>query len=311
MFQSTRPHGARPGAWDASAGASWFQSTRPHGARHFFLHPRGLDGFVSIHAPTRGATPICRHVDTECLDVSIHAPTRGATFAERVKEPCPLPFQSTRPHGARRKVCDELIESGTFQSTRPHGARRKSYAKAVQSQSFQSTRPHGARRPCTCRWSSQTISFNPRAHTGRDAAQTLSVFLHPCFNPRAHTGRDVLTGTPIITNLRVSIHAPTRGATNGAIVATRIGGVSIHAPTRGATRGNLFPGVEFIRFQSTRPHGARLRQWSWNRSRFRFQSTRPHGARPSRRWCRALPSWFQSTRPHGARQFKSNTLCRQ
>ena len=79
MFQSTRPHGARPynnypvgnlhnvSIHAPARGATfyqqsvlvkqvWFQSTRPHGARRFsaIVFP----GFcpVSIHAPARGAT---------------------------------------------------------------------------------------------------------------------------------------------------------------------------------------------------------------------------------------------------------------
>ena len=57
-----------------------------------------------------------------------------------------------------------------------------------------------------------------------------------CFNPRTHTGCDVL-GFAQYIRFRVSIHAPTRGATdeNGSIEA--IQDVSIHAPTRGATIG--------------------------------------------------------------------------
>ena len=35
--------------------------------------------------------------------------------------------------------------------------------------------------------------------------------------------------------LKVSIHAPTRGATRGGVATQTEGTVSIHAPTRGAT----------------------------------------------------------------------------
>ena len=104
-----------------------FQSTRPHGARHKerklyrcsrCFNPRAHTGrdeakgafvhtiFVSIHAPTRGATRlwlrrqktslVSIHAPTrgatlqslqgfERLAVSIHAPTRGATFCSRQK----------------------------------------------------------------------------------------------------------------------------------------------------------------------------------------------------------------------------------
>ena len=55
--------------------------------------------------------------------VSIHAPTRGAT----PRTPSGLPsgrFQSTRPRGARREVAELRLHAGRFQSTRPRGARR-------------------------------------------------------------------------------------------------------------------------------------------------------------------------------------------
>ena len=54
---------------------------------------------------------------------------------------------------------------------------------------FQSTRPRGARllsRKSTTR----TVSFNPRAHVGRDTLPTLIKDFEICFNPRAHVGRD-------------------------------------------------------------------------------------------------------------------------
>ncbi len=80
-FQSTRPHGARPDATlvPASGGCA-FQSTRPHGARRWPRPMRCICRAVSIHAPARGATVRprwCWAVEV----VSIHAPARGATRA--------------------------------------------------------------------------------------------------------------------------------------------------------------------------------------------------------------------------------------
>ena len=86
--------------------------------------------------------------------------------------------------------------------------------------------------------------FNPRAHVGRDLA--LYVISEPpqCFNPRAHVGRDapcVYARTTII----VSIHAPTWGATMAQYAAELA-----------------------MKFQSTRPRGARL-----SRRRQRYGAT--------------------------------------
>ncbi len=55
-------------------------------------------------------------------------------------------------------------------------------------------------------------SFNPRAHTGRDAQKALDAEIEASFNPRAHTGRDA-NSNPSAMSWDVSIHAPTRGAT--------------------------------------------------------------------------------------------------
>ena len=81
-----------------------------------------------------------------------------------------------------------------------------------------------------------------------------------------------------IADCKVSIHAPTRGATHtflkgqqieqfqsthphgvrrlNTVTNTNLADVSIHAPTRGATLLRLFLLIK-VRFQSTHPHGVR------------------------------------------------------
>ena len=82
--------------------------------------------------------------------------------------------------------------------------------------------------------------------------------LYKCFNPRTHTGCDsrvrLVTGRPS----KVSIHAPTRGATKPTTLGFKFLSVSIHAPTRGATN-NVHHGLYVEMFQSTHPHGVRQR----------------------------------------------------
>jgi len=55
-FQSTRPRGARPGHPVWRGRNLQFQSTRPRGARLQGMSAEQINT-VSIHAPTRGATP--------------------------------------------------------------------------------------------------------------------------------------------------------------------------------------------------------------------------------------------------------------
>ena len=124
----------------------------------------------------------------------------------------------------------------------------------------------------------------------------------------------------------VSIHAPTRGATQAKRDALTRVTVSIHAPTRGATRtgGTAYGGMAV--FQSTHPHGVRpTHLCKFISNNFGFQSTHPHGVRlnlsawlypifnvsihaPTRGATTstfALSSFatlFQSTHPHGVRR---------
>ena len=121
-----------------------------------------------------------------------------------------------------------------FQSTRPHGARRYTTATPPNRHKFQSTRPHGARHH-SCSLGRIPIRFqSTRPHGARLAVITVSRRL-----------------------LRVSIHAPAWGATGEQWKQQIRILVSIHAPAWGATGRLATRSIKPIRFQSTRPHGAR------------------------------------------------------
>ena len=100
-----------------------FQSTHPHGVRHRARIVWFIPFFVSIHAPSRGAT---LESDAELRDayVSIHAPSRGATRLIRSSNRDRMAFQSTHPHGVRRTKRIPIKNISLFQSTHPHGVRR-------------------------------------------------------------------------------------------------------------------------------------------------------------------------------------------
>ena len=220
---------------------------------------KSLDFFVSIHAPARGATPLC----PDCC-------YQRASFNPRTRTGCDIPitayfpsllsFQSTHPHGVRRFPGDGIMRQKQFQSTHPHGVRRCQdeggrcfvwvsihapargatipsywfrYAGAVsihapargatptqeafmtETGKFQSTHPHGVR------------------HTAPASTQ-----INSCFNPRTRTGCD-LKWEGILKKLKVSIHAPARGATARKARYRQSYPVSIHAPARGATRHTI------------------------------------------------------------------------
>ncbi len=162
-------------------------------------------------------------------------------------------------------------------------------------------------------------SFNPRSRTGSDSdlRHSLSVSDSKGFNPRSRTGSDRITGDEW-NQIRVSIHAPARGATRTGAIGPERRTVSIHAPARGATRhpraresaeprfnprsrtGSDRPLAASMStsrlFQSTLPHGERLDCCSIGRPNWSFQSTLPHGERLWRRGCslaKALRAGFR------------------
>ena len=142
--------------------------------------------------------------------VSIHAPTRGATQCRLQHQRIWLVSIHAPTRGATSSALRNISVSA-FQSTHPHGVRLTKTEVLRQYRTFQSTHPHGVRR-IVADLLSCLLSFNPRTHTG-------------CDLPR-----------PYNTAVRqVSIHAPTRGATNERGYTVRRLAVSIHAPTRGAT----------------------------------------------------------------------------
>ena len=103
-----------------------------------------------------------------------------------------------------------------------------------------------------------TGCFNSRAREGRDLKAVKLRGPANCFNSRAREGRD---GAEVAwaARVRVSIHAPARGATGTIYHSKKSAEVSIHAPARGATR--TFRECESAwTFQFTRPRGARRRK---------------------------------------------------
>ena len=60
--------------------------------------------------------------------------------------------------------------------------------------------------------------FNPRSHMGSDSPCALLPCSGECFNPRSHMGSDITFGDSCRFFARVSIHAPTWGATPNKFV---------------------------------------------------------------------------------------------
>ena len=146
-----------------------FQSTHPHGVRRAAVARIYRPGYVSIHAPSRGAT--CEDVRNTILVIK---------------------FQSTHPHGVRPTPELMPIARTAFQSTHPHGVRLwPSFGRCCECRCFnprtltgcdtgrvlcglfpflfQSTHPHGVRLGADWVYPYGVISFNPRTLTGCDS----------------------------------------------------------------------------------------------------------------------------------------------
>ena len=154
-----------------------------------------------------------------------------------------------------RHTYDHQYSSGDeFQSTHPRGVRQTALSHLKRIEAFQSTHPRGVR----LEYGGELElfeSFNPRTHEGCDLARATPGHPHSCFNPRTHEGCD-LPVQPWARVKNVSIHAPTRGATdkvteitcNNCFNPRTHEGCDIVPP-------NLL--ISTQRFQSTHPRGVR------------------------------------------------------
>ena len=276
-----------------------FQSARPRGARRDQPLRRARRRVVSIRAPTRGATRSLQRVParTWCFNPRAHAGRDAARNARG----CNCPSFNPRAHAGRDAAAtcpttpsrcfnprahagrdsrrprlgrsrsgfnprahagrdwDEItarISKGEFQSARPRGARhvvvdRRQVAVRVSIRA--PTR--GATRSTASRLG-EPSSFNPRAHAGRDPVAARRLRRNTSFNPRAHAGRDPLYFCGSGRG-RVSIRAPTRGATSWP--ARSIPPSSGFNPRAHAGRDRATAPVLTVDglFQSARPRGAR------------------------------------------------------
>ena len=162
-------------------------------------------------------------------------------------------FQSTHPRGVRLMFTQILLIIIVFQSTHPRGVRRLRSLLVNLPILFQSTHPRGVRL------------------LKRHLLQQLC-----CFNPRTHEGCDTFV-----------------------LDYKQIGFVSIHAPTRGATDNNLCSD-ELIKFQSTHPRGVRRFTILFSRNTQSF-NPRTHEGCDLLILLLLLVCVFQSTHPRGVR----------
>ena len=144
--------------------------------------------YISIHAPTRGATKFKR---TSCnnYNISIHAPTRGATVYLCYYDIFHLYFNPRSHEGSDGRTSFTFFFSGVFQSTLPRGERLTENMVFIILYRFQSTLPRGERR---MPFNAYALVWNISIHAPTRGATkySFSIFRYVYFNPRSHEGSD-------------------------------------------------------------------------------------------------------------------------
>ena len=101
----------------------------------------------------------------------------------------------------------------SFQSTLPRRERQYNRIEAVTGFPFQSTLPR-RERPCAATVPTSTpFNFNPRSREGSDTGRRRDRLRRGYFNPRSREGSDP-PAAPQALQVRISIHAPAKGATS-------------------------------------------------------------------------------------------------
>ena len=121
---------------------------------------------------------------------------------------------------------------------------------------FQSTLPRGERHVRVIKYSILVPNFNPRSHEGSDQVKNNNINIKEDFNPRSHEGSDFSWGSIAVMYTRISIHAPTRGATSPGEDSPLLNTISIHAPTRGATSSILIQILSISNFNPRSHEGS-------------------------------------------------------
>ena len=200
-----------------------FQSTPLREGRLFLCINKNIIHYVSIHAPTRGATNIGGNM-AEKLEFQSTPLREGrlATFFVRTDWSCFNPRPYARGDNER-----ELQTAPSFVSihapTRGATALRYGVTKYLW---FQSTPLREGRLIDAATTCNRAVSIHAPTRGATNYQNTIQ-----------------MTTT-------VSIHAPTRGATGQRHSSLVVVGVSIHAPTRGATNADKVENKGYM-FQST------------------------------------------------------------
>ena len=192
QFQSTLPREERLITVTCCRTFGIFQSTLPREER---LSKVDAEMVINKHFNPRSHERSDGHRRIKlhpCIQISIHAPTRGATYDTASKLWAEKSISIHAPTRGATWICYTVLQTARFQSTLPREERLWKRKQKRQQPRFQSTLPREERHK-------SLLLLLPRLY----------------FNPRSHERSDH-SAVCCLKGLRISIHAPTRGATEVA-----------------------------------------------------------------------------------------------
>ena len=227
---------------------------------------------ISIH-PTRGATPHFDSGDARS-SISIHAP-HGSDLREGANVPFPIIFHSTPPHGSDRCERSSIKPPFNISIHAPTRERLEWITDSGLQKYISIHAPTRGATPNVWQAGSQPRYFNPRPHTGSDKQAATQPTPEPVFQSTPPHGERPCGVSQTLTILRISIHAPTRGATPYTTEHTKRLTNFNPRPHTGSDLTIPDRRSPSYRFQSTPPHGERRDLIEYSESSAHF-NPRPH-----------------------------------
>ena len=135
----------------------------------------------------------------------------GSDDMQLCKRGTRIRFQSTLPRRERQRRADIRRRNGGFQSTLPRRERPTEAWKMFDLQDFNPRSREGSDLTSAFK-NKYKNDFNPRSREGSDYPEFTGRLLNMHFNPRSREGSDEKRPHRF-DRLRISIHAPAKGAT--------------------------------------------------------------------------------------------------
>ena len=172
-----------------------FQSTPPHGGRRGWLVHVCTVVRRSFNPRPRTGGDACRTRPNDGRIVSIHAPARGATRLLGNDRVVIALFQSTPPHGGRRRRPSATPSVPPSFNPRPRTGGDLAVGAACLAGLVSIHAPaRGATREMAAQTRRGSWGFNPRPRTGGDCPRLRQRWSREeSFNPRPRTGGDLKT----------------------------------------------------------------------------------------------------------------------